>query len=45
MGVKINMTKWIAEIIARKEVTAIPIMTHPGIEMNGHTVKEAVSSG
>ena len=42
---KINMTKWIAEIIARKEVTAIPIMTHPGIEMNGHTVKEAVSSG
>ena len=39
------MTQWIADIIARKEVTAIPIMTHPGIEMNGHTVKQAVKEG
>ena len=42
---KINMKEWIADIIARKEVVAIPVMTHPGIEQNGHTVKEAVSDG
>lgn len=42
---KINMTQWIADIIARKEVVAMPIMTHPGIEMNGHTVKQAVCDG
>jgi uroporphyrinogen decarboxylase len=42
---KINMKEWIADIIARKEVMALPVMTHPGIEQNGHTVKEAVSNG
>lgn len=42
---KINMTKWVADVIQRKEVTALPVMTHPGIEMNGHTVREAVSDG
>ena len=42
---KINMKQWIADTIARKEVAAVPVMTHPGIEQNGHTVKEAVSDG
>lgn len=42
---KINMKEWITDIIARKEVVALPVMTHPGIELNGHTVKEAVSNG
>ena len=42
---KINMQNWITDIIARKETLAMPIMTHPGIEENGHTVKEAVSNG
>lgn len=42
---KIDMKQWIADIIARKEVMAMPVMTHPGIEQNGHTVKEAVSDG
>jgi len=42
---KINMTDWIRETIQKKTVDAIPIMTHPGIEMNGRTVKEAVSQG
>ena len=42
---KINMKEWIADIIARKEVMALPVMTHPGIEQNGHTVKKAVSNG
>ena len=39
------MRQWIADIIAQKEVVAVPVMTHPGIEQNGHTVKEAVSDG
>lgn len=42
---RMNMTQWMAGIIAQKTVKAIPIMTHPGIEMNGRTVREAVSNG
>lgn len=42
---KINMKEWTDGIISRKEVVAMPVMTHPGIEQNGHTVKEAVSDG
>ena len=39
------MKQWVAEIIHQKEVTAMPVMTHPGIELNGNTVREAVSNG
>ena len=39
------MRQWVADVIQRKEVTALPVMTHPGIELNGHTVREAVSNG
>ena len=39
------MRQWVADIIRQKEVSAIPVMTHPGIEANGHTVREAVSDG
>ena len=39
------MKQWVADVIRQKEVTAIPVMTHPGIEQNGHTVREAVSNG
>lgn len=42
---KQNMRQWVADVIRRKEVTALPVMTHPGIEQNGNTVCEAVSSG
>ena len=42
---KRNMRQWVANIIRQKEVTAVPVMTHPGIELNGNTVKEAVSNG
>ena len=42
---KINMRQWVADVIQRKEVTALPVMTHPGIELNGHTVRQAVSDG
>ncbi len=40
-----NMTQWVADVIRQKAVTAVPVMTHPGIEMNGHTVREAVTDG
>ena len=39
------MKSWIDEVIQEKQVTAVPIMTHPGIEMKGYTVREAVSNG
>ncbi len=38
------MTEWANSLRQQKRV-AIPIMTHPGIEMTGHTVKEAVTNG
>lgn len=40
-----NMKQWVDEVIRRREVTALPVMTHPGIELNGHTVRQAVSDG
>jgi uroporphyrinogen decarboxylase len=39
------MKQWVADIIRQQEVAAIPVMTHPGIEQNGHTVRQAVSDG
>ena len=39
------MKQWVTDIIHQKEVAAIPVMTHPGIEQNGNTVHEAVSNG
>ncbi len=41
----LNMKKWAADIIAGPQRIAIPIMTHPGIELCGYTVKEAVIDG
>ncbi len=40
-----NMTHWMQEIINNDQRRAIPIMTHPGIEMAGNSIKEAVQSG
>jgi uroporphyrinogen decarboxylase len=42
---KRNMKEWIATVIQEKKRVAIPVMTHPGIEGMGKTVREAVSSG
>ena len=42
---KTNMKQWVDELVRRKEVAALPIMTHPGIELNGDTVRQAVSDG
>lgn len=40
-----NNTSWISEIINSRERYTIPIMTHPGIEMIGATVRDAVRHG
>lgn len=42
---KIDMKKWREDIIAGNDVVAIPVMTHPGIELTGDTVRKAVSDG
>lgn len=42
---KLSMKAWIGEIIQKKEVVAMPIMTHPGIEMIGKSVRDAVTDG
>ena len=39
------MKNWQAEVLATKEVKALPIMTHPGIEIIGNTVKNACCDG
>lgn len=39
------MKKWSADIIAGTTRIAIPIMTHPGIELCHYSVKEAVTDG
>ena len=42
---KINMKQWVRDVIADEKVQSIPVMTHPGIEITGNTVLEAVSKG
>ena len=42
---KINMRQWAQDIIAAKKIAAVPIMTHPGIDMTGKRVLDAVSNG
>ena len=40
-----DINNWIQEIIQSQYRYAVPIMTHPGIEMLGYTVKETVQNG
>ena len=40
-----DINQWIEDIIRSPKRYTIPIMTHPGIEMIGCTVKEAVQNG
>ena len=42
---KFNMRQWSKDLIASNKVAAIPIMTHPGIELIGKTVRDAVTDG
>jgi len=41
----INMRSWIAQQLNSSTRISIPLMTHPGIEMIGKKVKDAVQSG
>lgn len=41
----IQMNKWIEDTLKGERRFVIPIMTHPGIELCGKTVKEAVTNG
>jgi len=41
----INIHNWVTDQINHPERIALPIMTHPGIEMIGRSVKEAVQDG
>lgn len=40
-----QMNKWMRETLDSSERIAIPIMTHPGIELCNYSVKEAVTNG
>ena len=40
-----NTDPWIKQIIETGKTVAIPIMTHPGIELLGKKVKDAVTDG
>ena len=42
---KMNMHQWRRDVITRKDVIAIPVMTHPGIDAIGHSVREAITTG
>lgn len=41
----INIKNWVSQQISNKNRIAIPIMTHPGIEMIGKRVQDAVQNG
>ncbi len=41
----INIHDWVTDQISHPERIALPIMTHPGIELIGRSVKEAVQDG
>jgi len=40
-----NMKKWIESVIHSRERLAIPLMTHPGIELTGRKTIDAVTNG
>lgn len=40
-----NMKNWAESLINSPKVVAVPIMTHPGIEMIGKCVRDAVTNG
>ena len=42
---KTTMKQWIDGIIKNNNTVAVPVMTHPGIELINHTVKEACCDG
>jgi uroporphyrinogen decarboxylase len=41
----VNIKEWQKRLMAQNERTALPIMTHPGIDLLGRSVLEAVTKG
>jgi uroporphyrinogen decarboxylase len=41
----LNMLHWREQLIGNNKRFSLPIMTHPGIELTGHSVMEAVTNG
>lgn len=39
------MSDWISRVIKDKRIVAVPVMTHPGIELIGKSVREACCDG
>lgn len=44
-NMNMNMNKWAIDVLNSHHRLAIPIMTHPGIDMIGKNVKDAVTNG
>jgi uroporphyrinogen decarboxylase len=44
-GMKVNMKEWKEQALSSKKRLAIPIMTHPGIDLIGKRVIDAVTNG
>ncbi len=42
---KTSMKEWITDVIRNPKTVAVPVMTHPGIELIGHSVREACCDG
>ena len=40
-----DMNRWMNNIIKADERFSLPIMTHPGIELTGHSIRQAVQDG
>ncbi|HEY4786272.1 MAG TPA: uroporphyrinogen decarboxylase family protein [Bacteroidales bacterium] len=40
-----NMHQWAKSVVHAGRRCALPVMTHPGIELTGHSVREAVTNG
>jgi len=40
---KTNMAEWKASVLNSEDRLAMPLMTHPGITLTGHSVREAVA--
>lgn len=41
----ISMKEWITGVIQNDKTVAVPVMTHPGIELTGKSVREACCNG
>ena len=40
-----NVQEWISSILQSNKRLAIPLMTHPGIELSGYKVIDAIKNG